>query len=107
MRPAQTARRRGISEIAVSLIRSLGQLTPSPHPPDLVIIRCSELAAHLSLFKRDVDPVCSGQDGDGREEHWPGADPYCNAEGDYNQSEVHRVACKTGNGYKSNAKRGS
>ena len=42
-----------------------------------------------------MDPICSGEDGDGRQEHWPGADPYGDAEGDDNQPEVHGVACKT------------
>jgi hypothetical protein len=82
-------------EIAALLMRSLGSSHPSPHPPNVAIIRRSKFAAHLSLFIRDVDPVCGDEDGDGRDERWPGADPYRDAEGDYNQSEVHRVACKT------------
>src|SRR6266446_7973514 len=42
-------------------MRQYGSSYPSPHPPNVAIIRRSELAAHLSLFIRDVDPVCGAK----------------------------------------------
>ena len=48
---------------------------PAPHPLNIVFISCSELTAHLGLLKGDVDPISGGEDGDGRNEHWPSANP--------------------------------
>ena len=52
---------------------------PAPHPRDVVVISRAELAAHLGFLEGDVDPIDSGEDGEGRHEHWPGADPYGDA----------------------------
>jgi hypothetical protein len=53
---------------------------PAPHPPDIVIIGRAELPAHLGFLERNVDPIDGSEDGERRDEHRPGADPYGNAQ---------------------------
>jgi hypothetical protein len=48
---------------------------PAPHALNVVFIGRSELMAHLGFLERNVDPISGGEDGDGRNKHWPCADP--------------------------------
>jgi hypothetical protein len=53
---------------------------PAPHPRDIVVIGRAKLAAHLGFLERNVDPIDSSEDGERRDEHRPGTDPYGNAQ---------------------------
>jgi hypothetical protein len=65
---------------------------PAPHALNVVFIGCSELTAHLGLLKRNVDPINGGEDGNGRNKHWPCADPKRDAESKDHKTQIHGIA---------------
>src|SRR5262249_20574341 len=69
-------------------------LHPPPHPAHIIVIRRSELTAHLGFFEGDMDQVGRGEDGEGHNHHWPSACPHRDSEREYNEPQIHGVAGK-------------
>src|SRR5580693_7616966 len=67
------------------------ELDPPPDPPRIGVIRLAELAAHLLLLERDMDPIGGREDRDRGQEHRPGADPDRDPQTEDHQAEIHRV----------------
>jgi hypothetical protein len=65
---------------------------PAPHQLNVVFTSRSELTAHLGFLKGNVNPISGGEDGDGRNEHRPSANPQRDAQSKYHEAQIHGVA---------------